>query len=660
MFGYRNAKVTCALLLAISLYGGAPGALAQTSAVGALDSPAAQIATTRTYALTGRLTSPTGAPLAGARVRAVGSGRASGAVTVSESDGRFRFDGLAAGAYRVELAEPADMLSASPVKVAVGSGLANRTDIVLDDEPVPGQLVGTVASSIPDQSGLFFAFVSALRELEGEYEFAGAAFVAEDNGAFAIPDLLPGTYRVRIDGLFFGAPTIGGPVFTEFFEDADTVELATDIVVPAGADSVPVAVNIGPVLDRQLAGTVSDSDGDAASGVTVSLIDPDSNATVGATQSGADGRYEFGAVARGSFIVSATDTQDRFEDTFFPGVSSVADAVPVDVSVGSELSVDFTLAPLTDTAVIEGVITLSYGPDPLVFGQVGAFRQIDDEWVLTGESIMDGATGGFRIERLPAGVYRLQATLIDAVFGLPTEAFFDGADSLETATDIPLSDGEVLDGIVFAAGAPAEFAIAGTVTDSVGVPLEGITVTAIEQPFGQTRATAQTDSSGAYSLAPLAPGSFAVQFRDPTGAFATEFFDDADSSAQSQPIAVDSSDVTGVDAQLDAVPPPSTGAASGLVTPRQSTGFAFVFIDAQRRDDSGDFVSVGTALVLDDEPAPWRIANLPPGEYRFFAADIGGGGDQIEQYFDGVTAAEDATIVSIDVDEVPDINFTFE
>ena len=224
-------------------------------------------ATQRSYPLNGRVLGPNGEPVAGVRVLAQSENQLQ-FVTLSESQGNYRFEALPAGAYRIQVDDPAIQVISSQ-KITVGSSGPNRADVVLDTAPQTGRLVGTLTSPLADQGGFFFGFVSALRDVDGSFEFAGASVVFQSGAEFAIDHLVPGAYRVRIDGLILAGPQFGGPVFTEFFEDAASVEAAADVVVPAGADSAPISIDFGPVLDRQIAGTVADGNGMPAAGVTV-------------------------------------------------------------------------------------------------------------------------------------------------------------------------------------------------------------------------------------------------------------------------------------------------------------------------------------------------------------------------------------------------------
>ena len=652
-----------AALIAMALALVTSAAMAQAPSVAApIGGPidAASTATPRNFSLDGDVAGPSGEPVAGLIVRAVSD---SGVAyrTLSHGDGSFRFDALAAGGYRIQPASMDGSGMGAPLKVSVGATQTNRIALVLDETPATGRIVGTLSTPVADAGGFLLAFISALRELDGEVAFAGAAVVFENDAPFAIDHLLPGTYRVRIDGIVFGLPFVGGPVITEFFEDVETFEQATDVVVPSAGDSVPLAIDFGPVLDRAVSGRVVDAAGIGLNGITVSLLDATSQTPVASTITSGEGAYSFDAASRDTFLVFATDPQDQFADAWFPGVADVADATLIDLTDGDATQVDVTLQPLLDTGRIEGAITSSYGLDALTFVEVTALTLVDGEWVEVASVPADAFSGAFAIGRLPAATYRLRATVFDLAFGLPTEVFFDNAASIDTATDIVVEEAGLIEGLMFAISPPAEFAISGAVTDELGAPLAGIEVSAIEQPLNLTRAVAVTDVNGVYELAPLAPGAFGVLFRDPDAAFVAEYYIDAPAIGSATPVVIENADVGGIDAQLAAEVVLGASAGGTVTAAPDPAGFAFVVVDALRRDDTDTFVSVASVFVTGPQETVWSLDSLPAGDYIFAATSIDFTGAVRQQFFDGVATQDEATVLTLDEDgTLTGIDFNFE
>ena len=107
--------------------------------------------------------------------------------------------------------------------------------------------------------------------------------------------------------------------------------------------------------------------------------------------------------------------------------------------------------------------------------------------------------------------------------------------------------------------------MSGTVTDMAGTPLGGILVTAATMSGPTMGDVAFTAADGTYSVAGLAPGSYRVQFADPTGAHLSVFYTSTGFSldaAAATPVVIGSADVSGIDVKM-----PGPTAGTRLPTP---------------------------------------------------------------------------------------------
>ena len=105
--------------------------------------------------------------------------------------------------------------------------------------------------------------------------------------------------------------------------------------------------------------------------------------------------------------------------------------------------------------------------------------------------------------------------------------------------------------------------ISGTVTDTEVGPLEGIQVTdwfidpwfeLLDDPTYRVEAsTALTDADGEYTL-DANEGIHIIQFVDPAGAHYEQYYDDTDYD-NATPIEVVATPVTGIDAEMEIIPP---------------------------------------------------------------------------------------------------------
>ena len=157
-----------------------------------------------------------------------------------------------------------------------------------------------------------------------------------------------------------------------------------------------------------------------------------------------------------------------------------------------------------------------------------------EDW---GNSAATNASGDYDLGPLPPGTYRIR--FIDQI-GLVTETpgdyyyayqYWPNANWADAGEDIVVGDGIADTGKN--QGLYRGARITGTVTaDDGGALLEGIEVAAAVQFGGGWPGVVgdQTDASGYFDLTGLPLGTYTVQFRDPTGAYAQELYDDDDNA----------------------------------------------------------------------------------------------------------------------------------
>lgn len=232
----------------------------------------------------------------------------------------------------------------------------------------------------------------------------------------------------------------------------------------------------------------------------------------------------------------------------------------------------------TDGSGAYSITGLDPGSYQLVFSDCNASPQYLDQWYLG----------------------RTDASSADSL------SVADGADTL--ASDVVLTRGVV---------------VSGTVTDTNGAPLAGITVS--EQPTnGPTvPATVQTDVNGAYSSRPLAPGSYRVHFQDQNAdpVWAGQYWKQAPSWNTADILTVKPGDPptrVGIDARLTA------GATiEGTVRDTSNLPLAGICVDADVPTGNGgsDWIS-GTTTGAD---GTYAIGQLPAVDVRVHFHNCAGG-----------------------------------
>ncbi len=133
------------------------------------------------------------------------------------------------------------------------------------------------------------------------------------------------------------------------------------------------------------------------------------------------------------------------------------------------------------------------------------------------------ALGKYTIPDLDAGSYKVGFTDCN-----PTpkyvEQWYSGHPDATSADPVVVMDGMAtpLGDVTLAEGVT----VTGTVTDTNGAPLSGITVNLSPTNPGPTKVSVQTDADGNYTTAPTTPGTYKVAFLDqsPTPVWAPQYW----------------------------------------------------------------------------------------------------------------------------------------
>ncbi len=382
------------------------------------------------------------------------------------------------------------------------------------------------------------------------------------------------------------------------------VAVALLAVVAPGARAQTAPVVQGTVVDA-LTGT-------GVAGAHVAALRTGDFSLAGGAVAGADGAYTIDGLSPGPYFLYAIDAGGTHVAGFH-GAPAV-----VTVSATGAVRADPALAPRTGR--IAGAVT-----------EDGTGAPVPGAWV----AVLSGATAS-----LEAGTVA-DATGAYSVDGLAPGPHFvvtldpTGAHRPEFHDDSPGPGGAST--VTVAAGATTEVATAltaqpppppptaslhGTVAEmGTGAPITEAWVVALDAATMQVVGGARTGADGAYSVG-LAAGRYVLEFVDPTGAHAMEWYDDQDRTGLGRATPVDVDGATVVDETLA----PATGTLSGTL----------------REDASTD--PVGGAWVLGIGPSDvrattassdgtWRLSGLAPGTYRVAFVDAQGG--RGVEYWDG-------------------------
>jgi hypothetical protein len=463
--------------------------------------------------VSGIVSDPNGAPLAGATVsiEGVGVNRS----TTSAADGSFTFDGLDLGQYTVKASNPLYVApSAQVVNVlAYGStttvalnflnGSTINGEATVNEVPLAGVTV-TIAGPVTvtattNAEGLYSVGVLPVGTYTVSFEASGYISPADQtvtitgpnttqtiNGELNLPSTISGTVTDPTGAPLAGATvTADGPVFVTTTTGADgtysltgldigtyTVTFHADGFIDPTPQTITItAYNTTVTANAQvnapstISGVISLSGANPIDGATVTIDGP----TWSTITTGPDGAYSFGVLPPGSYDMTVTA----------PGyVDSVTITVPVP-DFGSSVVQNVTLlaSSSVDVLVTDSELGPIQGAAVNVSSADSTFAGVTD------------ATGHALVTGLPIGSYTVSAT---------ADGYLDGTASLTiTAEGTTGSASIVLNAVD---------QIKGTITDTSAVPIAGATVTVTNSEGVRTTVSA---ADGSYVFNNLGPDTYA-------------------------------------------------------------------------------------------------------------------------------------------------------
>jgi len=249
-----------------------------------------------------------GAPIEGARVEITSGPRDIGRAVTADATGSYSIDLLPAGNYSFRVtADGYDTLD-SPT-IVVDPGEETLQDFVLSPQGT-GDL-GSIAGFVRDVDGN--PIVGAEARIMGGPETGSTT--TDNDGAYELANLTPGTYTVR------------------YAADGFDTQTATGIQVTAGEQTTyHVTLDVAQADTGAIVGLVLDAGATAISGATVAITGGPSNVGT-SVQTDVVGHYELSGLDPGSYTLQASKT----------GYQS-ATASGVNVTAGGQTARNFALA----------------------------------------------------------------------------------------------------------------------------------------------------------------------------------------------------------------------------------------------------------------------------------------------------------------------------
>jgi len=573
--------------------------------------------------ISGRVTNEDGMGLAGIAVAILrGADFYPTRVTKSDSDGNYQLAGIGPGVYGVRFTDPIGRYQTEYYDHALNR--TDATEIVVAGNAVlginaqleiGGQIAGLVTGldGAPVQSYLYLYH----QQSDETPILVQSEALAQGETAYRFQGLQPGIYYLCARTFSF---------YEECYNDLPLTEPIEATAIPVVKDSTTANINfvIGDRADRAaITGTVVTSAGAPLSDTLVSLYLPPTDTGIGAVgvlKSDVAGHFAFPHLAPQSYALGFSDPTGHW---LYQGVTIPAlgdHLLPLDLTVPRHRQ-QLTVALMPATQ-ITGAITF-FGSVPPLSGEVVAYHLQQGQWNQIKKAELD-ERGHYTITGLYADTYRvgMQAWLAEAGVGGVGEYVFYGGDSIETATDLVLGQGEIRRDINWNLEAGIfDSTITGTVT-AAGVPIAGIRVELWNgHPEGSSFIVyTLTDHAGNYRFDGLPESHYSVRFADPQNRYAVTYYGDVGIMAISPMISTNGINTfASIDGHLE-----PGGTIRGIVHRYDGTPVANAMVGAffAPGDIYDDWAQEETPF-LTDHNGEYLITGLRPGRYRVGFAPAG-------------------------------------
>ncbi|MGB0384510.1 MAG: carboxypeptidase regulatory-like domain-containing protein [Ardenticatenaceae bacterium] len=409
---------------------------------------------------------------------------------------------------------------------------------------------------------------------------------------------------------------------------------------------------------------------------------------VRSTTTDPSGRYLLQPLDKGVYRLRFEDSFGAYAFEYYGHAQTINNATDIPISGKTVAEINIVFSPLRQSSQdaqseraaldlpssarssIAGTLTAPDG-NPLAGIEVEAYREQPWGWEQVRSTTSD-AKGKYQISLVEKGIYRLR---FEDEAGIYAE-YYGHAQTLNEAADIPLFEDQVtdIDAVFFsptttsidltgkdraqanqraAAQLMTTGGISGTVTASDGSALSGINVTAYQhQPSGNWGSvrSVNTDGSGKYVIPALDTAVYRLRFYRPSGAYAFEYYDNAQTLDTATYISVIGDMVTDIDAVLS-----PAGHISGTVTmfdgnPPDQAWIRIYYHNGSSWDQVGSQYLSGGRTNYD-------VSGLATGSYRIRVYGYYYG-RYFNEYYDNADSLNNGADVSVTAGSTtPDINF---
>ena len=596
--------------------------------------------------ITGTVTdAQTHAPVAFSSVYVYDSNGAFVAGTSTGSDGAYTLSSLPTGSYRVQFTGPglyvsrfydgkANLASADPVAVTAGS-TTSHIDAALQDG---GSIAGTVTDNA---TGLPLSRASVyVTGLAGVW-----AANTDSQGHYSVSGLPTGSYELEFwDGGYL-------PQFYNHHADASNAD-------PLSVTSGQTIPNVDGALSpgATITGTLTDAQtGQPISGETV-FADNANGQPVASASTGSDGRYQLSGLTTGSYEVGfgVYGTGPNYVPGYYNGAQCSATAgtstsagqaqysgagitcTPTSAGASQVAATESQTTPGIDGAMQPGAVISGTVTDAATNARLQniAVTVYDSSGGYLGQTYT-ASQGTYFLDSLPAGNYKVGFSNGASNFGYLPQ-YYTAKASLSTADTVTLASAASKTGIDAAMQSGGQ--VSGTIVDgSTHQPISNVYVAAYDSN-GFFAASASTNSTGKYTLAGLATGSYRIEFQSFSGGYATQYYNGRQTLASADPVSVTIGQTTsGINASLS-----TGGSITGIVTDATQGNAPVSGISVTAYSYSGNSTTYAGSATT-DSTGHYSITGLLTGSYKVQFA----GGGYVTQFYDGQASTQAAGPVGV-------------
>ena len=589
--------------------------------------------------LTGTVSDAAGAPLQGVYITASNAAIGSARGAYTDSAGEYVFDQLAPGTYTVYFYGSGQNLGewfddsptlAGAASVTVESG---ATTAGIDAELSSGTIGGVVT----DPAGRPLASLRVRLS-------TGTTTLTDPAGRYRFDLLAAGDYTVLVEG--------GTAFASTYYDSSVTLEDATVISLAGGDQLLDVDIalsrkpaQISGLVVRQVsavcappAPTIPETSTTSTAlpspvecsattptpmpGATVvARPDPSLNTYTRSTSTDANGRFRFEGLPTGEWTLYIRDSSQNLLPEYWDDQLSSGLATPI--AVDETLDDTELLIQLADSGRISGTVTDIEG------------NGLTDVWVSAWNeagavvfSAYSDDDGSYELRGMDTGSYRVQFVS----YGIHADEYFSDAASLEAASPISVTRGEITAGIDAQLDRLGQ--ITGTVAGPDGEPAAGINVSAT----GPSSRSATTNDQGDYTITGLLDGDYTLRFRSLDQRYIDEYYDNALAVAEAIAVPAATATVTtGIDAALDRY-----GSIRGTVLDEAGQPASAVTVSVSRGTSLSTIRSVST-----DVDGNFELLGLTTGSYKLNFTDASR--RFVPRWLDGVVAWTDSPYLEVEL-----------